>query len=299
MRKLSAWPWISITKIFLSAYALGKEIVPIALNEIWYGKRRTIIRPLIYSTLLIAGFYMISNLFLNAVERRVQEESISTMIRMGHELDMLYNELSALSEMGLRRDSSYYQIQSEIMNLRKELIKLSRRTNSKPLQAKIGERWPAVSKLEFKGPDRVVKFLESRTKYIKSDDVSPELRLIQAAIESDWGRSDLSKKHHNDFGQKWHVVELWKPEWIKEGRVYKVYYRDDCDDKKCTFVGFKYPGDSWILNEIHLKGGYGLHKVPGKGIKRAEKSAAKLKRYATGDNYIDKLQRGVKKHIAS
>lgn len=295
--KLKRWQEISIMKIFLSVYALSREIILIAINEVWYGKRRIITRPLIYSTLFVAGFYMLSNLFMNAVEHRVQESNSDMMIRLTTELDILYGELNSLSSANMRQDSVYFQLQSEIMRIRGEILKVAR--NSRAVKASISNKYPEISQLKFKGPDRVVEFLKSRLKYIKSDDVSPELRLIQAAIESDWGRSDLSKKHHNDFGQKWHVVERWKPEWIREGRVYKVYYDDDCHDKKCTFIGFKYPGDSWILNEIHLKGGYGLHKVPGKGIKRAEKSAEKLTKYATGSGYVRKLQRGAKNYIIS
>src|SRR5699024_11536597 len=91
--------------------------------------------------------------------------------------------------------------------------------------------------------DEFIRRVEPTAKEVeKTHDVRPSLLIAQAALESDWGNSGLSKEVNNYFGIKG-----------SSGREYatKEYYDDEWENIQTSFKHYK-DRKSTRLNSSHV-----------------------------------------------
>lgn len=135
-------------------------------------------------------------------------------------------------------------------------------------------------------------FIEALAPHAKSiqrrHGILPSIILGQAILESDWGKSELSRKYHNLFGMKAYgdgekvllkTKEYTNDKWIEVEAEFKVYenWEASMDDHAALFVN----GVSWDSNlyqEVLLADNY-------------QQAATALQKagYATDPDYSNKI----------
>lgn len=155
---------------------------------------------------------------------------------------------------------------------------------SKPINSKLEENQKGVN--EFLSKEDFFLELSPYAKEVStSHGVRPSLLLAQAALESNWGNSDLARESNNYFGIK-----------NKKGKEYttKEFYASEWDHYQSYFEEYDSPHDSVIAYADLLKFGTSWDKnlyqevIQAKSYQEAAYALVGAG-YATDPNYAEKL----------
>lgn len=156
-----------------------------------------------------------------------------------------------------------------------------------PIQPEAEEFVPEISKEEF---------LEQLTPYAQevslSHGVRPSLLVAQAALESDWGKSQLARESNNYFGiknpagKKYPTKEFTQDEWTEINASFREY--DSVYDSVLDYANLLKKGTSWnedLYQEVIEAPTY-------------QEAAYALTRagYATDPNYAEKIIQLIDSH---
>ncbi|MDN6161161.1 MAG: glycoside hydrolase family 73 protein [Atopostipes sp.] len=151
---------------------------------------------------------------------------------------------------------------------------------------------------EVKGIESLTKeeFFQELSPYAEkleeSHGVRPSLLLAQAALESNWGKSELAQESNNYFGiknakgRKYATKEFRQEEWEETQSYFKEY--DSLEDSMTAYADLLKNGTSWnedLYQEVIEADHY-------------EKAAYALKEagYATDPSYAEKLIRLIEEY---
>jgi flagellum-specific peptidoglycan hydrolase FlgJ len=129
---------------------------------------------------------------------------------------------------------------------------------------------PANQKNSFKIPTHVDsyinRFLKTAKKEAELFNIPVSIKLAQGILESNAGRSDLSRKHNNHFGMKWHRSRKEKYAVFRDDTptdrfvVYKSAWRSYRDHSKLLCIE-RYSHLRKLPRSDYKKWAYGLKKA--------------------------------------
>lgn len=119
----------------------------------------------------------------------------------------------------------------------------------------------------------------------------PSVLIAQAAVESSWGKSDLSSKYNNYFGIKKHnwtgkTVKMWTTE-VQNGKTVKVLADFRVYDSMLDSI--KDRNKFLRENKRYETNGVFDAKTPQEQVE-----AFKRAKYATGENYVTAIMNTIK-----